>query len=133
MPMTVNWDNAEQTTLRIDTHGQSTWEEHFNVQDQMREMLKSVQHPVDMIVVLHPGAEPPSGNLLSHISRAAQKAPRNLRFTVNVGMSPFMKAITQVATKVLQMKTHYTTTLEEARAIIKVEREKISASEAKQS
>jgi hypothetical protein len=128
MPITATWDNEAQTAVRIDSTGVSTWDEHFAAVEQMRALVSSVKHQVDLIAYIHADAELPQGNFLPHLTKAARKAPHNLGVTVNVGLSPFLKTVTDITSKIFpavsKHGTYTANSLEEARAIIAEKRGK---------
>ena len=77
MPMTVEWDDAEQTIILITITPPITWEMFDEGVDRAMDMARSVPHRVD--IISNPGAtQMPPGSAMPHLQRAFGNFPPNL-------------------------------------------------------
>ncbi|HEX2619238.1 MAG TPA: hypothetical protein VHL11_03795 [Phototrophicaceae bacterium] len=121
MPAQVDWDNQEHTAIRTELSGKWTWEEYHTAIDQAVSLMKSVQHPVDMINMMQPDAVEPGGNPIPHIQRAMRAFPSNHRLTVNVGSTGRGVALQRIFRQMfpwLNRRFFNVATMEEAHKII---------------
>jgi hypothetical protein len=58
MPVTLHWDNSEQTALRWTFSGRWAWDEVCALADDLRHALDSAGHDVDYILDFHAAVMP---------------------------------------------------------------------------
>lgn len=75
--ITVNWDNVEQTIIRLDyADPVKSWDEYHEAIEKTYEMVQSKSYTVHMIH--NPGkTKMPPGNPLFHITKAIRTLPQN--------------------------------------------------------
>jgi hypothetical protein len=128
MPLCVFWDDPEKTILRCESEGRWTWEEYHAALEQVRDMISSVDHRVDLINGERPGAIMPSGSVLTHFQRASKILPPNLGANVIVIKSSMARTMAAVFSKMPGNnidKVKLTNSLEDAYTFIRRERAKI--------
>jgi len=95
MPMTVNWDDAEQTIIMATISDPMTWDAFNDGVDEVIRLAESVPHRVD--VISNAGATPmPPGSPLPHLRRAFQSLPRNVGLAVSVITNVFARIMSLV-------------------------------------
>lgn len=122
MPYQIEWDNDEHTVIRTEMYGKWTWEEYHQLIDESVQLMKAVNHPVDLITLMRGDTVSPGGNFIPHIQRAMRAYPPNHRLTINVravrqGIS--LEKIFRQLFPWLNRRFFTVGTLEEARTIIK--------------
>ncbi len=127
MPAKCYWDDSDtKTIVRIDYIGNWTWDEHFKVADEGRQMTLSVTHRVDYIGDLTLGQQPRGGSALSNVKAVLRRLAPNSGIVVNV-VAPFEAVLLNVFKKFdreLGKIMFGAKSVEEARRIIAQEREK---------
>lgn len=121
MPITVEWDDAEETILRADTSGKWTWEEYHIHLDETFKLIRSLDYTVHLINVRHADSIQPKGSAIPHITRAFRSMPDNHGITVNVGMNTLgntMFKLFRTLFPKVQPRFFMAQTLEEARQMI---------------
>ena len=71
MPITVQWDNPEQTALMILFQRPWTWREFDAAIEHMLNFFNSVNHRVDVLFDIRDGGFPPP-DAIKHFKRAAE-------------------------------------------------------------
>jgi hypothetical protein len=100
MPLNVFWDNEAKTIIRSEGEGEWTWEEFHEGLQKIVEMMKTVDHRVDLIHNHQPGSKRPSGSGMPHFQRAIRVMPPNVGLTVFVNTNAFARAIVAIFTRV---------------------------------
>lgn len=77
MPIEIRWDDAAQTIIREDFAGNWTWEQFFAMSAQAAEMMKSVDHRVDILCNMQNGTMPLSGMTMSNSRKVLRDLPPN--------------------------------------------------------
>ncbi len=119
MPITVQWDNDQKTTIRYEFAGRWTWEQLFAANDERDAMMKTVDYRVDLIADLRNTMVVPPG-AASQFKRIAQ-ARAGTGVTVVVGANRFMQIMLDVFKLVQRQSESALATagsLEEARALL---------------
>jgi hypothetical protein len=126
MPVSVKWDNDEQTIMRWVFEGNWTWEEYYTNRDAANAQVSEKGHRVDMIVDMRNSKTLPSGAMTHGKNAVSSATPDNLGVTVFVGVNPvlrtFYSMFSQLYSRLLSNKhldTVMVATLEEAYEIIK--------------
>lgn len=52
MSILVEWDNVEQTAIRLVYESTWNWRDHFLALDAVNTLMNTVQHPVDLVLDL---------------------------------------------------------------------------------
>lgn len=116
MGITAEWDNPEKTVILFTNSGDQDWNEFFAGVKKVNEMIRSVDHNVDLIIDGRDlGSIPPSA--MTHFRNALNSLPPTTR-VIGVVTSPFIRAIGNVMQKIAKTKMISVSTLEEARAIV---------------
>ncbi len=125
MPITLHWDDTEQTIIRWDFQGTWDWQEVYACTKRSTQMREEVEHPVSVILnmdkagLLKPGA-------LNHAKVALQFSPDNRDMVVVVGRSTFLQTMVEIFSKMnVSISDSFTgvESLAEARRIIGDRRE----------
>ncbi len=119
MPVSVIWDNEEQTIIRYVFEGRWTLDELFVVMEQEDQMIASVEHMVDIIVDFQNSGTVPDHLIANFpkIFESSSASHPNVGITVIVGAAGFAEMLANIFSKVFtRMVT--ASTLEQARAII---------------
>ena len=99
MPITPRWYNDDKRVILIDVVGKWTWEDYQELGNQIRPMLLSVDHTVDLIADMRQSGPIPRGLASVHIRRGQAVRPDNYGITINVGADSFAKALTSAIHK----------------------------------
>lgn len=120
MSAVVQWHDAAQTVLRWEFEGAWTWEEFYQAQDEVNALSASVEHPVDIIVVMHPTSAVPAG-APSQFGRIARGSHGRSGRTVLVGANRFVEVMLSIFGKFQRETARRITTaksIEEALALL---------------
>lgn len=123
MPVRVEWDNKEQTTLRYDVEGQWTWNEFLEAIKQAKALMETVQHTVHFIV--NPLDERSRGYLpggtVSHVIQIYRSAPSNAGASVIIGGGDVLRTMNKISQQFyprIAKRYRFADSLEEARSIV---------------
>jgi hypothetical protein len=92
MPITVTWDNPEQTIIRLTFEGRWTWDEHRATANHISDLLRDVNAPVDLIVDFHSCHVPDNAIRYTESGTAFFWHPQ-ARLTVLVGVQGFIRTL----------------------------------------
>jgi hypothetical protein len=96
MPIHVEWGNTEQTVLNFTFVSPWTWDEFYEMQNQVTALCSGITYVVDAIADVSAGrALPP--NALTHLSKAAAKIPPDQGVLTAVGIDSFMRNMIDMA------------------------------------
>ncbi len=127
MSLNIYWDNEAKTIIRSEGQGEWTWEEFHESLQEIVEMMKTVEHRVDLIHNHVPGSRKPSGSGMPHFQRAIRIMPTNIGLNIFVNTNSFARAIVSIFTRVYgnqaSGKLVIVGSLEEAYASIRKDRE----------
>jgi hypothetical protein len=98
MPVTVDWDNPEQTAVLITYLRPWTWEEFDTAVAKMKQKFDSVKHKVDVIFDIRKGGFPPPDAMerFKEVSEIDHPNGGQLVFIAPGMMAQFVKTITQI-------------------------------------
>jgi hypothetical protein len=123
VPFDLHWDDDHHTILRIDIHGDSTWEQQYKVVDEAVETLQGVSYRLDVIV--HIVGPIPPGDPIPHLKDAVSKlrACPNLGLVVIVNKRTFYRSIAELVLRLAYRagSPHhggFVDTLDDARQVI---------------
>ncbi len=124
MPITVDWDDAEQTIIRYTFQSPWTWDEYQAAIDRAWELARSVDHPTDTITDMSHSRLMPD-NLFRNIKQSVVEIPDSTRTVVLIGGGMFVSIALGVLRRVYRSnmeKFFIAGTLDEARALIRQRR-----------
>lgn len=111
MPYQPSWYDQDKSIIRVDIQGAVSWDEWYELTNQLVEMLSSVAHRVDIIYDDKVGM--PAGNPIPHLkaTNARLMAKGNLGTVVTVSsrrISGIVKAMVDVVMRAYRMDMrHY--------------------------
>lgn len=123
MPVTFEWDNAEQTVMRYDLDATWTWEEARLAMSESWVLIAERGVIVDSVATSQSVHLPPQA--MPHMKALTQNRPANAGVMVLVGPSTFIKTMfgifNTVYSNMLQRDSQvvFAESLDEAREIIK--------------
>src|SRR5262249_26247560 len=122
----VFWDNEDKTIIRSEGEGSWTWEEFHQALQEIVEMVKTVDHRVDLVHNHKPDSRRPQGSGMPHFQRAIRIMPPNVELNIFVNTNAFGRAIVSIFTRVYSTQGSrfvMVGSLEEAYALIQKDRE----------
>lgn len=119
MPVTVFWDNEEQTIIRMEFDGQWTWDDVHEAVGTINQMTDSVDHIVDGLIDMRKAVGVPPG-AMAHARSLIRQRHERTGINIIVGASPMISTLWQVFAQAYQWLTRderfaFAKTLEEAR------------------
>ena len=123
MSITIAWDNQDKTILKGTVAPPFTWEELFDQWDIAAEMIRSMPHPVHLIVISQSTGFPP-GNALAQLNRISTNVPQNLGLAIMVTTNRFIALINSTLFKLsprFSRRGRVASSLDEAYALIAAE------------
>ncbi|MBI5667213.1 MAG: hypothetical protein HZC41_04325 [Chloroflexi bacterium] len=131
MPVHIQWDDDAHTIIRTTGEGKWTWDEYHEAIQRTVQLMKSVNHSVDLIHVRLPSSTMPPGSPMPHYQHSLRLMPPNTGINVFVNASPFARALMGVFMKLyagrMEGKNYIAASVEEARALIVRERAQTAA------
>ncbi len=125
MTVSVSWYNDDRTIIRFEQESVWTWPEFDAAVDQAVALMKSVDHPVHVLVDIHAHGSAPDLQAFGHFQRAQHLQPSNFGQIVVIGTDPFMARIGGVFIRVfgwLGSAPRFARSYREAEAILGVHR-----------
>lgn len=126
MPLTVTWDDPEQTIVRVWGHDAWTWEDWHRALDEMISMVRSTARRVDFIYGSAPGTRVPRVQSMEHYQRALRQLPDNAGIHMIVSDKAFARTIMAIFFRTqgetLRSQFQLAPTLDAARARIHQQR-----------
>ena len=120
MGIRLEWDNEEKTVLCHVYEGNWTVDDFYLAVDESRKLLLGVDHPVDLIIDMRTGGDPPSG-VLSAYQYADRQVPDNQRLIVMVNPGAVMQAFNRIVGNIAPRASenrYLVDSMEEARELI---------------
>lgn len=120
MPIVLNWEDDARTILRHTYRGKWTVAEFYEAVDGSRSLLLDVAHPVDLIIDMREGPNPPKG-ITPAYQYADRKVPANQRLIVMVNPSEYMRRFNRIVEGVAPRASkdrHVVETVEDAHNLI---------------
>jgi hypothetical protein len=110
----------EKAVIYRSSNGDWTWDKYHALQDQINEMIDSVNHRGDVIIDMQPnkrGKVPPNASL--NFRNAFRNRHPNTGLLVVVGMHPFVQIMVNIVSAVTRSNSiAMVATLEKARALV---------------
>lgn len=122
MPVTAAWDNADKTCILMTYIGAWTWDEIYQVTDEIKLLMEEVRHKVDIIQDWSRSTSiPPNG--LSHAKNLIDKRHPRTGTIVLVGVNSVFMALWNVLGKlygfiIRKYPFYFAHSIEEAREIL---------------
>lgn len=99
MPVSMDWDNAERTVIRVTFEGQWETDDIYRMINKGVAMIDSVDHIVDSIFdFTHSTSSPTSA--LSTLGRMENTHSDKERLVIIVGANAYIKALCNIARKI---------------------------------
>lgn len=119
MRYTITWDNHERTILHGHLEPGWDWDTFFGVMADCYMMIRTVRHPVD-IVLTGMDESQPSGSILQHLHSLRGSKPPNVGRLVLVRPGKIMQAIHSFYNLIsqTQLPMLLADSLDEARALL---------------
>lgn len=95
MPILVEWDDADETIIKIEFSGKWTWEEFFEANQQASAMMAEKPYRMDIIANMRPGKMETAGPALYNARQALAKYPENFHLLVVV-VNPLIGMLTDI-------------------------------------
>lgn len=131
MPYRPEWYDTNKSIIQVDINGHVTWDEWYEMHNQVVEMMANVPHRVDVIYNDKVGM--PKGNPMPHMRSTSAKlvAQGNLGLVVSVSarhISGIVKAMVDIMMRAYRMDVShnggFVDTLEQALGVIQESRAK---------
>jgi hypothetical protein len=128
MGINAIWDNTEKTIIRYDYEGTWTWDDLHKALEESHTMMRTVSHPVDVIIDVSSSRLIPSG-ALGRSKNITDNKPDNHGKTMVVGANSFIQGLSDLFRKIYrkELTVTYVATLEEARRQLATQRESVSS------
>ena len=133
MPVHVYWDDAEQTIIRVDYVGLWTWDECFEALSQANVLSAAVDYPVARIVNTSGGSTTPP-NPMAQIPTLVKLVDPRMDIHVSVGANRLGHMMSDLffrlgSPTVQRERYHWAESLEQARFLIRLYRERAKDTE----
>jgi hypothetical protein len=93
--ITADWLNPERTGIVSVATPPWNWEDYYEANRRIQEMLNTVNHKVDLILDFSQSGQLPP-NALSHLRALGRKIHPNRGLVILVGMNTFMQSIANI-------------------------------------
>ena len=120
MSIELSWEDEDRTILRHTYIGAWTVAEFYKAVDESRALLLDVGHPVDLIIDMREGPNPPRG-ITPAYQYADRKVPANQRLIVMVDPSEYMRTFNKIVEGIApraSQNRHVVKTVEDAHKLI---------------
>ncbi|MCC7205762.1 MAG: hypothetical protein IT323_00555 [Anaerolineae bacterium] len=122
MPIHVEWDDDEQTTLRMAAIGVWTWQDYGEALQQAHSLMDGASREmIHLIIDMHQSPLLPS-NVLSHLSGLPSTRHAKSGMKVVVGVNAFAKALFAAMKRINPQgmrSVQFASTLDEARTLLR--------------
>ncbi len=95
----VLWHDSEHTIIRTEYSGTWTWDDFHVAVETAVDMMKTVNHRVDLIVAPNTNSVMPKGSADPHLRRAIQLLPTNFGIQVIVTRSAWSRTMASIFVK----------------------------------
>jgi hypothetical protein len=99
MAIKVTWVNSEKTIAQYNFEGRWTWDDLYHAVQEIKTMLDSVPHQVDIVIDLRNNQSVPPGTLI-HLRSITLAASPNWGMGVFVGVNGFIRTLLTTFVKV---------------------------------
>lgn len=126
MKIAINWTDEEKKTIYTNFEPGWLWEDFWQMNAAFEEMALEVEHPIVLIIDLSDAGMP--DGFISKLPRIAQVSshrPKNLDYTVVVGIRGMLEDAVRIFNKVyrhLSREVLFAATLDEAHKLIEERR-----------
>ena len=120
MATTVEWANEEKTIVLQRIDGEWTMSDYFDIIHQSAELLKTVNHQVDIIIDLSTTHYVPQ-NVISGATQTESIVPPNQRIVIFVGAKMIHKLLLSLGKRLAPRAAHhqhFVTSMDEAYALL---------------
>lgn len=126
MPVNVDWDNPNHTTICYTFRGNWTWDDFHAILAESEALWESVSHTIDIIVDVAETDLPP-GNPMPHLQVLQEKYSKpNVGNTVIVGVRGIFRVLADAFVRLFNQtargKFFFADSIEEARTILQDQR-----------
>jgi hypothetical protein len=122
MSISVNWGDQAKRYILVTYHGEWSWQDYQESYSTRYEMVRSVEHPVDVIVDVRLHPDPPGPDAARYLKWVWEARPANIGRTIMIGAdtSGFMKNLVQIFVRLKGGgdKVIFVNSMEEALALI---------------
>ncbi len=123
MAITIEWEDSEQTILRIVYSGEWTWEEFHGASNEVSTLLDGVDHAVHFLIDGRHGVIPNDALLqLGDIARSLSIINHpNAAIIIIAGASDYLRTLVDIFSKVYPGRVgaiYFTNSLPEARILL---------------
>jgi len=94
MPVSVRWEDDEKTIARWEFAGSWTWDDYYATLEQSNQMLESVNHKVNLLIITIDTAIVPSG--LTAQFKQISRFHSNVGIAVIVVTSAFIETMLKI-------------------------------------
>jgi hypothetical protein len=127
MSIQAAWDNDSKTIVSLTYHQPWNWEELEVATVQINALLDSVNCPVDVIIDVREGGQPPSG-ALDRFRKALRNDHPNIRHVIFVGNKDVVTGFLEIIFRVYgrlspTSRLRFVNSIEEARTLAAQERD----------
>ena len=125
MPITLWWDEDDNTILRADIVGDWTWEDYDAACDEVLRLVNGIGHRVDQIIDFTGCTTVPAGTASTHIYRGRTQRPVSLHVTALVEPPSLLRVVLGTFDSVFGRKLRpslQVRDIEEARRLIAIDR-----------
>ncbi|MBX3085003.1 MAG: hypothetical protein KF716_25435 [Anaerolineae bacterium] len=122
MTVHVQWENSRQTAIRVTFDPQWRWQDYDASVDEVRQMLRSVDHTVDIISDIRTSTPQTQGLAWNHFRRTFSDIPHNIGMVVIAGRGHFTASIFSLVVQSdprLVRRTRFVSTIAEAHSVLR--------------
>ncbi len=117
MAVEVSWDDEARTIVKHVYRGNFTMADYREAARRSADLLRTVDHPVDIIVTAAEDAQYVGGSIFSATRYVSSIRPPNQRYVLVVSASLFIKALIEIGGRIapaLVASLYHVDTLDEA-------------------
>jgi hypothetical protein len=115
--ISVAWDNDDKTVCKYEFQQGWDWQDYYQAIKSAEEMLKQIEHPVNVIMDFRKASLLPNGAINQVQKALAYPRNANVRLTAIVGANTFIRTIADIGQKLARKQNWdlvFVTSLEEA-------------------
>lgn len=102
MGIQIDWADEAKTAILEEFEGAWTWEEFYTVNQQIFDMIHSVNHTVHIIADLRRSGSLPPGKAITHAGKVLGKMPDNWGLQIVINNALLIDILVSVFTKTFQ-------------------------------
>jgi hypothetical protein len=130
MPIRCTWDDQDNSIIWFVVEGHWTWEEYHREVDTSIEMMKTVNHRVDLLADMREAGPVPLSAASLHAKSSFSRLPSNHGLSVIIGADSFAQTLIKLVQSVMPVvarKSRTARSVEEVLEIIAEHREVVSS------